>query len=147
MRSFKLAIFALPLIAILVQNGSCRASKMKDVSSERLDSVPTGRWGGEHISMQVTDAGAEVGYDCAHGRIDGRMNLDGKGNFNLTGTFTPERGGPVRRDEKIASRPARYSGNTDGKTMTLTVTLADSGESMGTFTLAYNSEPVLRKCH
>lgn len=147
MSSFKLAIFALPLVVVLLQGGSCRASKMKDVSSEEIDSVTTGRWGGEHISMQVTDAGAEIGYDCAHGTIDGRMKLDSQGNFDLTGTHTPERGGPLRRDEKGASRPARYTGNTDGKTMTLTVTLTDTGETVGTFRLAYNAEPVLRKCH
>ena len=28
-----------------------------------------GTWGGDHISMEVTDSGAEIEYDCAHGSV------------------------------------------------------------------------------
>ncbi len=147
MRSFLPAVFALPLIAVILLEGvSCQASKMKIVSSEKMDSVPAGAWGGEHVNMQVTDAGADLEFDCAHGRIDGRMNVDGKGAFDLKGTYTQEHGGPSRDDEETANQPARYTGQTDGKTMTLTITLTGTKQNAGSFTLTYNTQSILKKC-
>ena len=64
----------------------------------------------------------------------------------MTGTHTPEHGGPVREDEKLVSRPARYVGRVDGRRMTLTVTVTDSGEILGTFALTYGVRGRLMKC-
>ena len=75
--------------------------------------VPSGTWGGEHIVMEVAGAGATVEFDCAHGTIDGTLTLDSGGRFDVAGSFTPDRGGPNRRDEPsravpLASRCASF---------------------------------------
>ena len=106
--------------------------------------VATGTWGGEHIILEVSEKGAEVEFDCAHGQISQPVALNQQGDFDVPGTFSLEHGGPVRRDEQVTSNPARYSGHVRGDTMTLTVTREK--ENIGTFTLTRGGKPVLRKC-
>ena len=52
----------------------------------------------------------------------------------------------TREGEVADKHPARYDGRTDGKTMTLEVTLTDSGEKLGTFTLQRGGSPGVFKC-
>ena len=103
-----------------------------------------GTWGGEHANLELSENSAEVEFDCAHGHIGQAITLDKHGDFDAAGTFTPEHGGPVRRDENTPSVPARYSGHVVGDTLSLTVTLAK--ENVGTFTLTRGSRPNLKKC-
>jgi len=104
----------------------------------------TGAWGGEHIVLKVSEKGADVEFDCAHGQVTQPVTLDKHGGFDVAGTFTPEHGGPVRRDEHTPSAAARYSGHVSGDTMSLTVTLGK--EKVGIFTLNRGSRPKLMKC-
>ena len=106
--------------------------------------IATGMWGGEHILLEVSGNGAEAEFDCARGHITQPLALNGHGDFDLSGTFTPEHGGPVRRDETPTPLLARYSGHVDGDSMTLTVTLEK--DNVGTFTLGRGQPPNLRKC-
>jgi len=106
--------------------------------------VATGAWGGEHIILQVSEKGADVEFDCAHGQVTQQITLDKHGDFDVAGTFTPEHGGPVRRDEKAQSASARYSGHVDGDTMSLTVTLGE--EKVGIYTLTRGSRANITKC-
>ena len=106
--------------------------------------VTTGMWGGEHAILVVSKSSAEVEFDCARGRITQPITLDKHGNFNVAGTFTPEHGGPVRRDEDTPPVQARYTGHVEGDTLTLKVTLEK--EVVGTYTLTRGSQPILRKC-
>src|SRR5262249_44166236 len=76
--------------------------------------VATGTWGGEHIILEVSGKGAEVEFDCAHGKITEPMALNRHGDFDVAGTFSPEHGGPVRQDEAENLKPARYSGHVEG---------------------------------
>jgi hypothetical protein len=110
----------------------------------KTQAVSTGTWGGDHVVLEVTNGGAEVEFDCAHGRITQPVTPDRKGNFDLSGTFSAEHGGPVRDNENDSANQARYTGHTDGKTMTLTVVLEK--EKLGPFTLAYDRRPNLMKC-
>jgi len=100
-----------------------------------LRTIPVSGWGGDHLRLLLTETEGTLEYDCAHGTIDEPFVVDSAGRFVLTGTHTREHGGPIRRDEKPDDHPARYTGATDGKKMTLSVTLTDSNESVGTFTL------------
>jgi len=113
-------------------------------SASRLDRVPNGDWGGEHVRLSVADAGGKVEFDCAHGTLQQPLTLDASGHFDVAGTLVGE-GGPTLKDETAAARPARYSGTTDGQTMSLEVTL-EGGESVGTFSLARGRQPKLFKC-
>jgi hypothetical protein len=74
------------------------------------------------------------------------MKLDDDARFDVTGVHVRERGGPVRRGDQPARHPARYTGHLDGNTMTLTVTLTDTNQEVGTFTLSYDTEPKIFKC-
>ena len=142
-----LAFFALSLMFVSPgQSSSCRSSKAGNAVQQKTDKVATGIWGGQHINMQVTESGAQIEYDCAHGSVDEPLALDREGRLDVKGTHVRERGGPVRREDKPDSHPARYTGNVEGKTMTLTVTLTDSDESAGTFTLTQGEQGQIRKC-
>ena len=104
-----------------------------------------GQWGGEHISMQVTETGAQIEYDCAHGRINEKIAPDGDGKFEVKGILSPERGGPVRMGENN-DQPAVYRGSITDDAMTLTVTLTKDNEPAGTFSLTRGKEGRVRKC-
>ena len=120
---------------------ACRTPTMDD--SDRLAS---GIWGGDHIQLNIESAGATTEYDCAHGTIDQPIDLDAKGRFSTTGTHVFEHGGPVREGEKPNTHPARYTGQVNGEAMSLTVTLIDSGQDVGTFALKRDVSPRLHKC-
>lgn len=115
------------------------------VYSRMMDRIPAGEWGGSHISMSVTERSAKIEFDCAQGEIFGPLTIDSEGKFHLQGTFTRERGGPVRADETRKAEPATYSGKVTGNKMTLTLKLSDSDESQ-TFTLEKGKEAELFKC-
>lgn len=115
------------------------------VYSRMMDRIPAGEWGGSHISMNVGERSAKIEFDCAHGEIPGPLTIDGEGKFHLPGTFTRERGGPVRADETRPGEPAAYSGKITGNKMTLTMKLSNSDESE-TFTLEKGKEAELFKC-
>src|SRR5689334_22368704 len=153
----KTAVFISSLIlglalAGLVQGAACgtRGDAVK-VSAENSGGDDGGRlasgvWGGEHIRIEVSDAGATVEHDCAHAEIEQPVALDAQGRFDSKATYTVERGGPVRRDQPPAQRPARYAGRVNGDTLTLTVTLTDTDEDAGTYTLTRGSDGRVTKC-
>ena len=105
----------------------------------------SGTWGGPHISMEVTETGAEIEYDCAHGRITEEIVPDRNGNFEVKGIHVREHPGPVREGEDN-EQPASYRGSIHDDTMTLTVTLTGKNETLGTFTLEHGSSGRVRKC-
>ena len=109
-----------------------------------MQRIPTGIWGGEHINIEVGEKSASIEYDCAHGMIEGPLLVDANGRFNLRGTHTPERGGPIRMDEQPRSQPASYMGSVNGGKMTVTLKLKDSEEE--TFTLEKGKQGELFKC-
>jgi hypothetical protein len=119
-------------------------------AAQETTSVAAGSWGGEHIILEVSRAGGEIEFDCAQGKITQSLFMNRAGDFEVAGTFTPQHGGPVRRDENTVATPAHYSGHiegqTEGQTMTLTVTLDKEKEKLGPFTLVLGSTPRLRKC-
>ncbi|MET0626453.1 MAG: hypothetical protein ABW250_26200 [Pyrinomonadaceae bacterium] len=105
-----------------------------------------GVWGGEHIRFEVTERGADIEYDCAHGTVKGRIVVDRRGRFNVTGMHYQEHGGPVRLGKEAAGYPVRLSGVVGGSLMKLTVTRAGTRRVVGTFSLARDREPELFKC-
>jgi hypothetical protein len=113
-------------------------------SGVEMQKIPTGVWGGEHISIEVSEKSATIEYDCAHGVIEGPLTMDANGRFNLRGTHTPERGGPIRADEQQSSHPANYVGSINGNKMTLTLKLKGADDE--TFTLEKGKPGELFKC-
>jgi hypothetical protein len=113
-------------------------------SANSMQRIPIGVWGGDHVRVEVGSKSANIEYDCAHGVIEGPLNVDANGRFSLRGTHTPERGGPVRSDETPRSLPATFVGSVSGDRMTLTLKLSDSEAE--TFTLEKGKEGNLFKC-
>lgn len=174
----KLCSFALPLaLFALMQGGSCAKSGVagnlnatggatnvvvasnangaggesqtnaKRGEGDSLKAAAKGVWGGRHVRLNVGDEGADIEFDCAHGSME-KLVLDASGNFNVSGFYVPERGGPVSIDEKERRIPARYSGRVEGESMNLTVTLenADGGPEPMSFTLTHGKDSRLVKC-
>lgn len=139
-------------LAGLVQGAACgKKGDAVKVSAENSGGAEGGRlasgvWGGEHIRMDVSDAGATIEFDCAHAAIEQPIALDAEGRFDSKATFTVERGGPIRRDSPPPTRPARFAGRVSGDTLTLTVTLTDNDEDAGTFKLTRGSAGRIMKC-
>ena len=104
-----------------------------------------GLWGGDHVRMMVSRIGARLEYDCADSTIDRPIVLDARGRFTAKGSYTPDRGGP-RRDGQAAASRARYVGEVTADTMRLTVTLEDTKQPGGVFTLKRGDDPLLTKC-
>jgi len=137
------------LVLFLLQTASCQTGgpgSTLDGPPGTQDRVSNGTWGGDHVGMEVTDDGATLDYDCAHGTIDEPLVLDGQGDFDVTGTHVTEHFGPQPGDGKSDSHPARYTGHVEGESMTLTVTLTDTQEEFGTFKLAFGASPRVVKC-
>ena len=107
------------------------------------DAIAEGAWGGSHIALDVTSTGAHVEFDCAHGSIDEPLALT-NGKFAVRGSYTPERGGPVRDDQPEQNRPARYSGNLRDATITLTILVTDTSETLGPYALKRGTGRVLK---
>lgn len=127
--------------AAMSQKGGTRARRGRAV-----DALTPGVWGGEHIRFEVTERGARIEYDCAHGTVEGRIVVDGRGRFSVEGRHYEEHGGPVRAGEESAGYRVRLSGRVGGSLMKLTVTRAGTRRVVGTFSLARDREADIVKC-
>jgi len=113
---------------------------------KKTRTMTNGIWGGQHIQMTINNGAATIEYDCANGTIAGPLKIDSRGRFELRGLHHAEHGGPVRSDEEESREPAKYTGSTDGKKMTLTVTLVNSKTEIGTFELTRGNAGRIFKC-
>jgi len=114
---------------------------------ERSEQLAAGAWGGKHVRMEVSGEGALLEFDCAKGRIKGRVTLDAEGRFSANGEFAREGFGPRDEDQAAKGVPALYTGEVKGESMTLTVTLSGTAEEVGTYTLTRGRQARLWKCH
>ncbi|SRR6266542_2186743 len=129
------------LMAMLVGSVACGTLGEPDRGR-----VADGTWGGDHIRLAVTATSATTEYDCAHGTIDQPLMADRDGRLSVTGTHTFEHGGPIRVDESADRHPARYEGRLIDDTLQLTVTITDTQQTLGTFTVKRGAAPRLLKC-
>jgi len=110
-----------------------------------ISAPQTSLWGGDHVRMTVTAGGADLEFDCAAGTITETVP-ETNGSFSLKGSFTPQHGGPIRRDEPSRRTAAVYNGAIDGDRMTLHVVLEADGAEVGQYVLSRGSAGVVRKC-
>ena len=108
--------------------------------------LPTGGWGGDHVSMIVGESSVHIELDCAHADITGVLLIDARGQFNATGTFVREHGGPIRLGEPPDSHPASFAGSVTSTIMALTIRLTDTDDVIGNFTLARGTAGRVVKC-
>ncbi len=105
----------------------------------------TGRWGGEHVGLELTASGGNLDYDCATGRIDGPVRPTADGTFRALGTHTPGTGGPERVGVAPPSHLARYEGQVRAGRMMLQVRVAN-GVLVGPLTLRPGARPMFLRC-
>lgn len=135
----RLLTAAVPLLAMVAAVAACSAGFP--------DRVPPGNWGGLHAGMVVSDTGAAIEYDCAAGQIFGAMFLDAHGDFDLPGLLIETGPGPSPvNDSLIPKLAARYTGHTNGKTMSFTMTVLDGSVAPQTYTVTYGGNPHVMKC-
>ena len=157
-------IFAVFLtIVFTLPTNSCEKERVKDNSksgnaqSQTLPvvtnsavadrRVPEGKWGGQHVRLEVLADGADFEFDCAHGRLQGPLKLQ-NGRFSTTGTYVRE-GGSVRLDEGEQGQQGQrafFKGEVEGSRMTLTLSFSQDGSEAETFTLTHGVEARLFKC-
>lgn len=142
------AVLLLPLVlALTAPLGVGQRRKMKRLPKQTKQSaLAHGTWGGLHLRMEVTDKGARLEYDCAHGSINQKIVVDAGGHFEVGGVYVPERGGPIRQDQETSEQPVVYIGTVRGQSMTVRVKFAGEDEEGETFTLTHGSEGQLMKC-
>lgn len=115
--------------------------------SSRISQIDlTGKWGGEHIGILVSDSSATLEYDCAHGTIDEPIVPDDDGKFEVSGVHVFEHGGAIRIDETPDEHPALYKGRIIGNEMTLILIITDTDTEIGTFSLTRGVDPLIYKC-
>ena len=129
--------------AVLLTAGSCAAAPSSP--SAMQGRVPDGSLGGIGIRIDVVASETRLEFDCAHASL-APLVLDADNQFDVTGALVLEHAGPLRQDEPERTEPARYRGRLDGETVTLSVTLTDSGESAGSYSATRGQPPRLRKC-
>jgi len=116
------------------------------IGARKMQRLDKGTWGGLHIQFQVSDGAVEIEYDCAHGAIAGPLTVDRHGHFSWRGTYTRERGGPIRMGDKADDLAATYAGSITGNTMKLTVRFENSSLEPQTFTLERDKVGRVFKC-
>lgn len=152
MNNLTTTLAALPLLLASFSHGdSCGSIKQSSVEEKNAAVQQEGRmikgiWGGDQISVEVTEDGARVEHACAHGTISEPLRVDSHGKFSAKGTHVQERGGPQRAGDEDKGTPVTYSGTTDGKTATFTITNSATEEVIGTFSLTLGKRSRLHKC-
>lgn len=123
-------------LGLLLLVGACEPSRIG------LDVVPSGTWGGDNGGLIVTPEGAHAHIGCTLGDVAGSIRLAGEGRFDVEGRWNVD-AFPVDRG---ILHPARLSGWTDGRTLSLAVRLSDTGQSLGPVILTRGKEPRMQNC-
>ncbi len=103
-------------------------------------------WGGTHVSMVMSSENTTFEFDCAQGVIMSPIKTDANGDFEASGTYTPQRGGPVKKDSLPNDLPATYKGAIHGNTMTLEILLTDKAQQPAPLTLRRGEAGRVTKC-
>jgi len=124
------------LVLTLLLVGACGASRVE------LEKVPEGTWGGDDAGLLVRADGAHAHIGCTLGDVSGPIPLDGEGRFEITGQWNVD-AYPIDRG---ILHPALLSGRTDGRTLTFSVRLTDTGQALGPVRVAFGREPEMVNC-
>ena len=113
-----------------------------ELASPRFRGPIEGTWGGENAGLIAFDTTAHVHIGCTAGDTKQALIADEHGRFDVPGryniTLYPVARGP--------DHPARFSGSTDGRVMTLSVTLTDTAVTLGPVELVLGREPRMGPC-
>lgn len=118
----------------------------KSTSATASNQLRPGTWGGDHVTLQISDSESSLEFDCANGTINEPILLDSDGHFEVAGTYSREGPGPVREGAQNQSR-AMYSGVVNGDAMSLSIKLHGSSEAVANLSLTHGKQGKIRKCY
>jgi hypothetical protein len=127
----------LRLIAGLVGLTACSGT-----ATFRPGPLAAGTWGGENAGLIASDTSAHVHIGCTLGNIHQAIVIDPGGRFDVPGVYNVT-AYPVYRGP---DHPARFTGWTDGRVMSLTVTLTDTAVTLGPVQLVFGRDPQMGPC-
>lgn len=95
------------------------ATLLGESGIENSRTLGRGMWGGVHASLDVSEKGATLEFDCAHGSIDAPIRPDSRGRFEIKGVFVAEPRGHIRVGREPKPQAALYGGEVEGKKLKL----------------------------
>lgn len=105
-----------------------------------------GTWGGDNAGMLVSDTAMHLNVGCTYGDVSGRITVAVDGSFDVAGSYML-RAYPVAFGPTV---PARFSGQLDGATATVTVTVDDTVQHKtvveGPVSVKYGDQPRIGPC-
>ncbi|PYQ11425.1 MAG: hypothetical protein DMF80_21645 [Acidobacteria bacterium] len=113
-----------------------------EASRTGLGAVPVGTWGGEDAGLVVSADSSHAHIGCTLGDVTGPIPLDSEGRFDVAGQWNVD-AFPIDRG---ILHPARLSGRTDGRSLSLAVRLTDTGQALGPVALTLGQPPHMRGC-
>ncbi len=143
-RRFYLAALVLLFAFLLNVPVEAQTGKRKMIQTKKTKVAP-GKWGGAGIGLTVEET-VTLEFDCAAAEINGDLLIDKAGNFIAEGVYIRRTPGALRTKFPPKRAPARFEGKISGKTMTLKITLTETAEKLGTYTLQRGKPPTIRKC-
>jgi hypothetical protein len=125
------------LIAGLVGLAACSGP-----AAVRPGPLATGTWGGDNAGLIASDTSAHVHIGCTLGNVHQAIVIDPAGRFDVPGVYNIT-AYPVYRGP---DHPARFTGWTDGRVMSLSVTLTDTAVTLGPVQLVLGRDPQMGPC-
>ena len=108
--------------------------------------VALGTWGGDSGGLIAGDTATHVHIGCTFGDVTGRIPVDSRGRFSVAGRYML-RAYPVQQGPTV---PAQFTGQIDGATLVLTVTVNDTVTRTtvvrGPVTLRFGDTPRMGPC-
>jgi len=105
-----------------------------------------GTWGGDNAGMLVSDMAMHLTVGCTYGDVSGRITVAVDGSFDVAGSYML-RAYPVAFGPTV---PARFRGQLDGVTATVTVTVDDTVQHKtvveGPVSVKYGDQPRIGPC-
>jgi hypothetical protein len=99
---------------------ACSTTATTRVPSDGL--IPLGTWGGDSGGLIVGDTAMHLHVGCTYGDASGRVTVDRNGRFDIAGSYML-RAYPITIGPAV---PARFTGQLDGETITITATVDDT---------------------
>ena len=112
--------------------------------SDPVPGIPTGDWGGDGVSMTVSDSGATLLFNCASGTITQPLSVSAQGDGTWSGTY--RRASPLPGSVPDTNHPATYHGHVQGATMTLLPSVPDLLIEFVPVTVTFGHPPNLALC-
>ena len=123
-----------------------KGSSIYKMNQSKLHAVSPGTFGGTGIIVIVEKDAVKIEYDCAEGEILKQLKVDKKGFFKVDGSHKGPNMGPTRQNDSRKPQPVHFEGQIIGKVMKIKVTMTETNEVIGEFTLRRDATPEMHRC-